>query len=87
MVNIISDEINILKGIERNPLFFLIIGIILGGQIILITFAGIAFNCYSYFGLTVEQWFICIAFGVLGIIWGVFIKFIPDSIFPEIGQK
>ncbi|EAS05962.2 calcium-translocating P-type ATPase, PMCA-type protein (macronuclear) [Tetrahymena thermophila SB210] len=83
----IHDEFNILSGIEKNPLFFLIIFIILFFQVILITFAGIAFNCYSYYGLTVQQWFICIGFGALGIIVSFIVKFIPDTIFPEIGKK
>ncbi|KAL4476839.1 hypothetical protein ABPG72_010676 [Tetrahymena utriculariae] len=83
----IHDEFNVFHGIEKNPLFFLIILIILFFQVILITFAGIAFNCYSYYGLTVQQWFICIAFGVLGNFVSVIVKFIPDTIFPAIGKK
>jgi len=82
-----SDELNIFTGIMDNMLFFLIIAIILFGQIILITFAGIAFSCYTYYGLTIEQWLICVGFGSLGLVVSFVIKFVPDTIFPSVGKK
>jgi len=82
-----SDELNIFTGIMDNMLFFIIIAIILFGQIILITFAGIAFSCYTYYGLTIEQWLICVGFGSLGLVVAFIIKFVPDTIFPSIGKK
>ena len=82
-----SDELNIFSGIMDNMLFFLIIAIILVGQIILVTFAGIAFSCYSYYGLTIEQWLICVGFGMIGLVVSFLIKFVPDTIFPSVGNK
>ena len=35
-------------------MFPVIVGIIIGGQIILINVGGLAFNCYSYGGLRIE---------------------------------
>lgn len=33
-------------------------------QILLLTFTGIAFKVYGNFGLTIQQWLICIGFGL-----------------------
>lgn len=48
-----------------NKLFIVIVFSILGLQIILVTFTSSAFQVYSNFGLTVEQWGICIGIGFL----------------------
>ena len=40
----------------ENYLFFLILAIIIIGQIIIITFGSIAFNCYKYYGLRPIHW-------------------------------
>ena len=47
----IQDELNIFKGIGNNNLFILIVLIIISGQVIIVTFGGIAFGLYSNFGL------------------------------------
>lgn len=50
----IKDELNIFDGIFTNILFPIIVIGILTLQIIIVTFGGIVFHCYSYFGLRIE---------------------------------
>ena len=83
----IFDEKNIFEGITKNPLFFIIVGIIISLQFLLISFTGIAFQVYQRSGiggLTVEGWFICIAFASLSIPWTFVIRFIPDHYCPQV---
>lgn len=49
----IHEELNIFSGIMRNKLFIIIVGTILGLQIILITFGGQGLHVYDNYGLTV----------------------------------
>ncbi|CAD8181544.1 unnamed protein product [Paramecium pentaurelia] len=76
----IQDELNILQGIFSNILFPIIFLGILSLQIIMITFGGIVFHCYSFNGLCIEQWLICIAFGFGGLIIRLILSQIPDTI-------
>ena len=46
-------------------------------QIILITFAGVAFGVYSDFGLTIQQWLISIGFGSISLLINLLLKLIP----------
>jgi Ca2+ transporting ATPase len=48
-------------------------------QAIIVTFGGIAFSCYTYYGLQLPQWLICIAFGFGGWLVSVLLKFIPED--------
>lgn len=50
----IKDEPNIFSGIFTNILFPIIVVGIFTVQIIIVTFGGIVFHCYSYYGLRIE---------------------------------
>lgn len=41
-------------------MFLAIVAAIIGLQLLLITFGSIAFGVYGYYGLTVQQWLICV---------------------------
>lgn len=84
----IEDEKNIFHNLFNNMLFFVIIFIILGLQIILVTFGGRALDCYSNFGLKIEQWLICIGLGSIGLIVALIAKFFNESkILPGFGKE
>lgn len=51
----------------------------------MVTFGSYPVNCYKSFGLDAPQWFICIAFGMLGNIWRVILSKIPDTVVPLVG--
>lgn len=85
----IFDEVNVFKGITKNPLFLIIVGVIILLQFLLISFTGIAFHVYrkdGIGGLTVEQWFICIGFSVISVPFSVLLRFIPDSYCPHVSH-
>ena len=53
-------QLNIFDGITKNPIFLIVVGSIILLQGILVTFAGNAFGVYGNFGLTIQQWGICV---------------------------
>lgn len=53
-------QFNILSGITKNPIFLFIVFGIFVLEILLVTFSGKAFGVYGNFGLTIEQWLICV---------------------------
>lgn len=57
-----------------NKLFILIVSIILVLQILLVTFGGQGLHVYRNYGLTVQQWIICIAIGSLALPVNFFLK-------------
>ncbi|KAL3852970.1 hypothetical protein ACJMK2_016573 [Sinanodonta woodiana] len=76
----IHGQRNIFAGLHRNPVF---IGIWIGtliAQVIIVQFGGRAF---STIGLTLEQWFWCLFFGVGVLIWGQLVTTVPTSILPK----
>jgi len=75
----LNDEFNIFKNFFSNTLFFAIVILILFLQVIFVTFGGRAFDVYLFNGLTVEHWFMCIAFGCGGLIVSVLVKFIKED--------
>ena len=46
-------------------------------QIILISFTGVAFAIYPHYGLTIQQWGICILIGSFSLIVSVILKLLP----------
>ena len=53
---------------------------------ILVTHGGIAIFCYKWRndkqlggGLDIRQWWICIAFGFGGLVWGYILKYLPED--------
>jgi len=83
----IYEEINILDGILRNPIFLIIVIAILGLQLILGNLGGLPLSV-SYNKMDVRQWLIAIAFASIGILWSFILKFIPsDKLCPKLGNK
>mmetsp|Transcript_4534 Transcript_4534/g.4255 ORF Transcript_4534/g.4255 Transcript_4534/m.4255 type:complete len:128 (+) Transcript_4534:3070-3453(+) len=82
----INDELNIFSGFFTNPLFLLVFFSIIGGQIIIVEFTGIVFEC-AYGGLPLIHWGIAVVLGLLSWVWCFILKFIPDTICPQFGKK
>jgi Ca2+ transporting ATPase len=70
----LHDELNVFEGIFSSWIFMFIIFLTLGIQIILIQFAGVAFEVRALNGF---QWGICIAFGAGMLPWGLIMHLIP----------
>lgn len=47
----VYDEFNTFEGISTNKIFLAIIAFVILAQAVIVTFGGIAFNCYKYYGL------------------------------------
>lgn len=62
---------------SRNPLFVIIIGIIIVLQVLLVTFTGMAFGVYDNYGLTAQQWGISILIGSFALIVNFVLKILP----------
>ncbi|CAD8132398.1 unnamed protein product [Paramecium pentaurelia] len=75
----LNDEFNVFANICNNPLFILIVFFIIILQIILVTFGSLAFSCYSYYGLTIQQWVISLIIGLIGLIISFILKLIPEQ--------
>lgn len=84
---VIHDEINVFAGIFKNKFFLIIVLGIFVIQIIFLTFAGMAIKTV-WLGLDPLSWLFCIAFGVLGLLFKIILKFIPlEKILPGGGNK
>ncbi len=55
-------------------LFPVIVATIFVLQIIIVTFGGLAFNVYMYYGLDIYQWLLSVGFGALGLLVGLLSK-------------
>ncbi|CAK89868.1 unnamed protein product (macronuclear) [Paramecium tetraurelia] len=75
----IKDELNIFQGIFRNTVFLITFFGILVLQILIVTYGGIVFHCYSFNGLRIEQWLICIYFALGGLVVRSILILIPNS--------
>lgn len=82
----INDEPNIFAGIGDNSMFLVIwIGIFVI-QILITQFTADVFMVNRQ-GLTLTQWTICLVLGLSVWIVDYIIKFVPDSMCPELGKK
>jgi P-type Ca2+ transporter type 2B len=82
----INDEPNIFSGIGDNSMFLVIwIGIFII-QILITQFTADVFMVCRH-GLTLTQWAICLTLGLSTWLVDFIIKFIPDSLCPELGKK
>ena len=82
----INDEINIFAGMGDNPMFLMIwIGIFVV-QVFITQFTADIFMVNRE-GLTLTQWIICMTLGLSSWVVDLLIKFIPDSLCPELGKK
>ena len=61
----IHEEKNVFSGLSNNSLFVIIICIIVFAQILMVTFGGIVFSVYPYWGLHPIQWLIAVIFQIL----------------------
>ncbi|CAD8143054.1 unnamed protein product [Paramecium octaurelia] len=75
----LNDEINVFSNICNNLMFVLIVFFIIILQIILVTFGSLAFSCYSYYGLTIQQWVISLIIGLVGLVVSFILKLIPEQ--------
>ncbi|KAI8622444.1 hypothetical protein BC830DRAFT_1162905 [Chytriomyces sp. MP71] len=74
----IDSNVNVGKGIIRNPLFYCIFLGIAAAQALIVEFGDVAFQTTSLNGL---QWLVCILAGSLTLPWGVIIRLIPNDLF------
>lgn len=82
----INDEINIFSGMFDNTMFLVIwIGIFIV-QIIITQFTADVFQVHRE-GLTIGQWILCLSLGISTWVVSLLIKFIPDTLCPELGKK
>ncbi|XP_053203024.1 plasma membrane calcium-transporting ATPase 2-like isoform X4 [Panonychus citri] len=76
----IHGERNIFEGLFTNPIFYSILFITAGAQIIIVQFGGRAFSTAR---LTLEQWLWCIFFGLGVLVWGQVITTVPTKRIPK----
>lgn len=56
----LQDELNVLEGLTKNWLFLAVVILICCLQVVIVTFGSTAFSLYSYYGLTLTHWLICV---------------------------
>ena len=72
----IRDEVWTFEGLGRAPMFVIIWFITAGFQVLIVQVGYRAFEVSKY-GLTVEQWFTCIAWGAVPLVWRFILLLIP----------
>ena len=78
-----KDEYNVFTGILGNWLYLFIQGIIVVGQIILVTFGGRAVRTHP---LSVRQHCECIGIASLSLVWGFFAKLLPIDVSEKVEE-
>ncbi|EGR33372.1 hypothetical protein IMG5_055150 [Ichthyophthirius multifiliis] len=82
----LQDQLNVFEGLKRNLMFPVIVGFIIFAQALIIQFGGKAFRLYKY-GLTVEQWFMCVGFGSLSLVSSFILKFFSEDKCFQLGKN
>jgi len=82
----INDEVNIFSGMGDNSMFLLIWVGIFVVQILITQFTADVFMVCRE-GLTITQWIFCLVLGLSSWVVDLIIKFIPDTLCPELGNK
>lgn len=82
----IYDEKNVFDGISTNKYFLGVWTVIAFFQIVITQFTGKVFEVADN-GLSWQQWLISVGIGFGSLIVGLLLKFLPDSIFPDLGKK
>lgn len=72
----IQDEINVFRGVLRNPFFVMIVSSIAILQLVLGNYGGLPLSVSSY-GLDFTQWMIALSLASGCLFWSVFLKLIP----------
>ena len=78
-----KNEYNVFTGIMGNWLYLLIQGIIIVGQIILVTFGGRAVRTHA---LSVTQHFHCLLIASMTLVWGLFVKLLPIDVSEKVDE-
>ncbi|OJJ70289.1 hypothetical protein ASPBRDRAFT_31200 [Aspergillus brasiliensis CBS 101740] len=73
----LGNNVNVFEGVHRNWLFIGVNIIMIGGQIIIMFVGGRAFSITRLSGV---QWAYSVVLGVLSLLVGVIVRFIPDSL-------
>jgi Ca2+-transporting ATPase len=73
----LDNRLNVFEGITHNWFFILILGIMIGGQTMIIFVGGVAFSVTRLNG---AQWACSIVLGFLSLPVGVIIRLIPDEL-------
>lgn len=82
----IHGEWNVFEGLLRSYMFMFIWVLVLGLQIIMIELGSYAFSTH-FEGLTIQQWLICIAFGLLPLPWRFVLMLVPSKLFKKYGKQ
>ncbi|KAL4441620.1 hypothetical protein ABPG74_021552 [Tetrahymena malaccensis] len=82
----LQDELNVFEGIFKNYLFFVILLLIIGFQILIMQVGGLPFYIYKN-GLNGGNWGISIAFGFGSLVWGFCLKFVSEEKCAQFGKK
>ncbi|KAL2196956.1 hypothetical protein P885DRAFT_69416 [Corynascus similis CBS 632.67] len=72
----IDNGLNIFEGLHRNPLFVVMMTIMVIGQLLIVFFGGAAFDVVR---LTGVQWAISLVLGFMSIPIGILIRLFPDG--------
>jgi len=81
----VHDELNIFADIMTNATFIVIFFLILGLQVLITEFGSEVFQVNPK-GLDGPQWGIAFAIGFSTFLLNFVIKFVPDWLFPKLGQ-
>ena len=79
----LRDELNVFGRIMMNKMFIGIWFFTFFMQVLIVSVGSYAFSCHVQ-GLTVEQWFICLAFSMISIGWRFVLLLIPSKVFPQV---
>ena len=79
-----KDEFNVFEGILGNWLYLLIQGIIVVGQIILVTFGGRAVRTHP---LSLSQHFYCLLISSMSLVCGFFAKLLPIDVSEKVEEE
>ncbi|KAM3130208.1 hypothetical protein pb186bvf_017708 [Paramecium bursaria] len=74
----IQDELNIFNSLLKNYFSLIFAFGVLFAQILLVTFGNVVFGCYPYYGLSITQWALSIAFASGVLIGRLVIRLLPD---------
>ena len=79
----LRDEVNVFERLFINRMFIGIWLFTLFMQVLIVSVGSYAFSCHIK-GLTVEQWFICLAFGIIPILWRFVLLLVPSDVLPNV---
>uniref|UniRef100_A0A6B2KX59 Calcium-transporting ATPase n=1 Tax=Arcella intermedia TaxID=1963864 RepID=A0A6B2KX59_9EUKA len=75
----VNNDLNVFTGLFDNPLFCIIVLVVVFFQVILVQFGG---NVVKTVPLSVEQWLVCIAFSILSLPFGLLLRLIRVPLEP-----